>query len=508
MFFYQITNFQYIVNKNLNIQLPMETSTLCNTAPITPFVPTADNLWDVTKAAHVFRRLSFGSSQSEIDDALALTPSDFIDQLVDQAFSLAPTTTPPWGYWSLPDFADYDTENNAYIEAWRTQTGYDMFQNKLRDRLTFFWMNHFVTELDTYFYSPYMFQYYNINQTHALGNFRDFVRAIGTSGAMLFYLNGFQNTAANPNENYARELFELFTLGVDNNYTEEDIQFTAKALTGWNHWAEVGGAIYFDESTWNPSVKNIFGQAGLWKYDDVIDILFQQRSSEIATYICTKLYTFFVSYEVSDFARTEIIDVMAATFIDNDFELAPVLKQLFKSEHFFNERALGVIVKSPFDALFSFTKDTELTIDDTIVNGLIYYAAVLGQEMYEPVDVAGWQGDHDWISSSTLTGRWQVIELLSIYILNNYPEDLRNFAINISGDSNDPEFITSVIVDRLMSKEFYTASDYDVATDIFKGDVPQGYYDDGTWNLYWDTAPAQVAGLLIHLSKAPEFQLK
>lgn len=486
----------------------METATLCNTSPITPFIPSGDNLWDVKKASHAFRRLSYGASQSEIDDALSLSPSDFIDQLVDQALALEPTPAPPWGFWSIPDFADYDTQNNQYIEAWRLQTGYDMLQNKLRDRMTFFWMNHFVTQLDTYFYSPYMFQYYNINQTYAVGNFRDFVRAIGTSGAMLFFLNGFQNTAANPNENYARELFELFTLGVDNNYTEEDIQFAAKALTGWNHWDEVGGAIYFDESTWNSSIKNIFGQEGPWKYDDVIDILFAERQTEIATYICTKLYMFFVSHEVSDFASAEIIAPMATTFIANDFELGPVLKQLFKSEHFFDELAFGVMVKSPFDNLFNFSKDIEITIDDTIVNGLIYYAAVLGQEMYEPVDVAGWQGDHDWISSSTLTGRWQIIELLTFYVLSNYPEDLRNLAINLSGDSNDPEFITSVIVDRLMSKEFYTPSDYDIAIDIFKADVPQGYYDDGSWNLYWDTAPAQIAGLLIHLGKAPEFQLK
>ena len=128
--------------------------------------------------------------------------------------------------------------------------------------------------------------------------------------------------------------------------------------------------------------------------------------------------------------------------------------------------------------------------------------------MYEPVDVAGWQRDHDWISSSTLTGRWQVIELYAFYILSNFPEDLRNLALNLSGDSNDPEFITTVIADRLLGKPFHTLSDYEVAIDVFKGDVPQGYYDDGTWNLYWDTAPAQVAGLLIHLAKAPEFQLK
>lgn len=486
----------------------MEATTLCNTSPITPYVPTGDNPWDLNKAIHVSRRLAFGASQAQLDNALTMSPDAYIDLLVDEAVAMAPTPTPPWGYWNLTNFTDYDTQNNEYIDSWRRQTGYDLLQNRLRDRLTFFWMNHFVTELETYFYSPYMFQYYNINQTHAIGNFKDFVSDIGKSGAMLFYLNGFQNTRFEPNENYARELFELFTLGLDNNYTEVDIQFTAKALTGWNHWDEVGGEIYFEDSTWDPSVKNIFGQAGLWKYEDVIDILFEQRPTEIATFICTKLYKFFVSHEVSEFAQAEIIAPLANTFITSGFELAPVLRQLFKSEHFFDTLAQGVVVKSPFDFLFNFTTEAELTYNDAVVNGLNYYAAVLGQEMYEPVDVAGWQRDHDWISSSTLTGRWQVIELYAFYILSNFPEDLRNLALNLSGDSNDPEFITTVIADRLLGKPFHTLSDYEVAIDVFKGDVPQGYYDDGTWNLYWDTAPAQVAGLLIHLAKAPEFQLK
>jgi len=486
----------------------METTTVCNTAPITPYVPSADNLWDTKKVVHAYRRMTFGASQDQIDDALAMTPSEFVDTIVDAAVALPVTDAPTWGYWNFDNFTDYDTENQGFIEAWRLQTGYDLLQNGLRDRLTFFWMNHFVTELESYYYSPYMFQYYNLNQTYAIGNFQDFVRAIGTSGAMLFYLNGFQNTAGTPNENYARELFELFTLGLDNGYTETDIGFTAQALTGWNHWTVTGDAVYFDESTWNPGVKEIFGQAGVWKYDDVIDILFAQRSTQVATHICRKLYQFFVSHEVSEFAETDIIAAMATTFIDNNFELEPVLKQLFKSEHFFNELAAGVIVKSPFDFLYNFITEANITYNDAVINALIYYAAVLGQEMYEPVDVAGWQRDRSWISSSFLTGRWQVIELYTAYILANFPEDLRNLAINLSGDSNDPEFITTVIADHLMGKEFFTLSDYDIAIDIFKGDIPQGYYDDGTWNLYWDEAPAQVAGLLIHLSKAPEFQLK
>jgi len=486
----------------------METLTSCNVAPITPFTPTPSDLWDTKKVVHAFRRLAFGGSQDEIDSALSQSPGNFIDELVDNAFTLPPTSSPPWANWALSDFADFDTENQEFIESWYLQTGNDILSNKLRDRLTFFWMNHFVTQLETYFYSPYLFQYYNINQTHALGNFKEFVREIGTTPAMLIYLNGFQNSSFNPNENYARELYELFTLGLDNGYDEFDIGETAKALTGYNHWDEEGGAIYFDDITFNDSIKTIFGQEGNWNYDDVITILFEQRSTEVATHICKKLYRFFVSEDITDFVETNIITALVETFISNDFELVPVLKQLFKSQHFFNEESYGVIVKSPFDFVYNFITETEMSYDDEIIRNIIYIAGLLGQRLFDPVDVAGWQRDHTWINSSTLGGRWQALEYYIYYIFTTFPEELRTMAINLSGDSRDPAFITEVIVDRIMGKEFYTTEDYQIATDIFKGEIPQNYYDDLIWNLGWDTAPGQIATLLIHLTKAPELQLK
>jgi uncharacterized protein (DUF1800 family) len=112
---------------------------------------------------------------------------------------------------------------------------------------------------------------------------------------MLLMLNGFENTNNNPNENYARELFELFSLGENNGYTQQDIEETSRALTGYNHWDDYGGAIYFDESTYDNTLKTILGLTGNWGYDDVIDILFQQREDLIATFICEKLYRYFVS---------------------------------------------------------------------------------------------------------------------------------------------------------------------------------------------------------------------
>ncbi len=481
----------------------------CNEATLAPYTPSPQDPWNTVKINHVFRRLSFGAIQAVIDGVLSSNPDDFINDLVDTAVNLPVTPAPFWAYYSVDDYTDYQTENTQYINSWRIQAGNDIIDNGFRDRLSFFWMNHFVTELGVYGHAPYMYQYYNVLQTHALGNFREFTRAIGINSAMLLYLNGYENTNNNPNENYARELYELFTLGEGNGYTQNDIVETSRALTGYNHWVDPGDVIYFDSSTFDSGVKTIFGQTGNWGYDDVIDILFQERTSEIATYICTKIYKFFVSPSVDALIESMIIQPLAQTLIDNDFEMVPVFKQLFKSEHFFNERALGVVIKSPYDMMFNFSKETDFFYDNSIMNAFIYYGALMGQEMFDPPDVAGWQRDESWINTSTLTGRWTLLELYLTYLLDNgYEFSLVDFARELSNDSIDPYYITQVVINRLMSKELHTLADYDIATDIFKWDIPQNYYDEGLWNLSWSTAPYQCFLLLRHIATIPEFQLK
>ena len=481
----------------------------CNTATLTPYVPSGSNPWNISKVKHTFRRLGFSSSLQRQDDALSLSPGQLIDQLVDDAAGLPPTAAPPWGYWALSDFNDFDTENNQFIYEWRIQTGNDLVTEDLRGRLAFFWMNHFVTELEVYFYSPYMFQYYNLMQTHALGNFKTFVHEVGLSNAMLLYLNGFENTNFNPNENYARELFELFSMGEGSGYTQTDIIETSRALTGYNHWNEPGADIFFNASTFDDGQKTIFGQTGNWGYDDVIDILFEQQGEVIANFICEKLYKFFVSPSVDALIRQDIIAPMAQVMIDNDFELVPVLKLLFKSEHFYDERALGVVIKSPFDVILNYINETNFFYNDDIMDAFQYYAGLMGQKMYDPPDVSGWQRDETWINSSTLGARWGLMELYLNYLFSEgLDQSLVDLARELSNDSNDPEYITQVMVDHFMTKPLYTQNDYVIATDIFKWDVPQNYYDDGTWNLSWSSAPLQCLLLLVHIVKMPEFQLK
>lgn len=485
----------------------MEILTSCNVASIAPYIPNSGNPWNSSKIKHVYRRLAQGATEAEVNIALTDTPSQHIDSIIDDAITLPNTAAPVWGYWSFNDYTDYNGQSDEQRGQWYRQAEQDIRTKGLKGRLTFFWLNHFVTELEEYDHIPYMFQYWDLLQTHCLGNFKDFIRAIGTAPAMLLYLSGFENTKFAPNENYARELYELFSLGADIGYDQTDIVETSRALTGYNHWVDYGAPITFDNSTFDNTSKTIFGQTGNWGYDDVIDILFQEKATLIAPFICEKLYKYFVSPEINQ----SIVDEMATTFLASNFEIAPVLRQLFKSDHFFDTDAIGLVIKSPYDLTSIYYNETQFQYDDTtdnLANFTIYINETLGQDIFEPVDVAGWQRDQDWINTSTLTGRWLGMENLTWAFWNFDRDQFRQFAKNLTNNSNDPAFITQVIVDFFISKPLYTQEDYDNATDIFKWEVPQNYYDTGQWNLDWDSGDYQVLLLIHHIFRMPEFQLK
>ncbi len=485
----------------------------CNTATLDPYVPTIDNPWDIAKVNHLYRRLGFGVSHTDAQTALSKSPSQLIDELFDAALNTPLPPEPLWATWTNINYPEDGAERTIMKydqqDEWRKVYINQLLNNNLRDRLSFFWSNHFVTEFITYFCPSYLIQYTNALQTHALGNFKTFVREIGINNAMLRYLDGYRNYSNRPNENYARELYELFTLGEGNGYTEFDIVETARALSGYTLRTipdDNCSGFNFDSSKHDTGSKTIFDQTGNWGYDDVINILFDQRADTVAQFICAKLYAFFVHPEPPQ----DIINAMATTFINTNFEIVPVLKQLFKSEHFFNENAIGVIIKSPFDVILNFVNDTSLPLtDDMVVEALVNYCELCGQSLFNPVDVAGWERDKQWINTNLLMGRWFMMEYFLYYHLEHNPENFRSFAIDIAGaDNSDPSDVTRKIVDKLVPKGLFSEEDYQIATDIFKGDVPQNYYDDSIWNLMWTSAPTQVHMLLIHISKQPEFQLK
>lgn len=479
------------------------TVTNCATGTLDPYVPSPEKPWNSIRVQHLYRRMGFGATPAMVEQALSMDPLTVVDNIMMDALNLPLSPTPEWADWTTNDYDDFFPQRQEQFVEWVVQWMSEMIDFGFREKLALFWHNHFVTRFESYECPSYMYKYHKVLQENALGNFKDFVKSIGQTPAMLFFLNGLQNTNVSPNENYARELYELFTLGQDNGYTQEDITETARALTGWNGLIEFCGPVGFRFDLFDTGEKTIFGQTGNWGYDDVHDILFEQRTQEIAQFVCTKIYKHFVHPEPAP----EIIDAMAATFVENEFELAPVLDQLFKSEHFFDEYIIGTQVKSPVDFYINFLKEANLPFDTQILEAITYYTFLMGQELFSPVDVAGWPGNRSWINNNTLTGRWQTIDFLIFFMYENAPAVLVDFAKFLSNDSNDPVVVTQSIVDHFIGNGLNSVVAYDRATDVFKWEVPQNYYDQELWDLDWDTVPAQVALLLQHIARIPEFQL-
>ncbi|MCM5662007.1 DUF1800 domain-containing protein [Galbibacter mesophilus] len=484
----------------------MLAKTNCNVASLAPLgQPLEDK-----HILHLFRRAGFGTSFDTIQSHVGKTAEQLATEIIDEAINMPLTAEPEWAAWDNTFYPADGDESRAIkrtqINEWKEAYVNDLRVNNLRDRLSFFWHNHFVTELREYDCPSYLHEYITLLQTHSVGNFRTFVYDIGINNAMLKYLNGDKSGKGNPNENYARELYELFTLGEGIGYTEEDIKETARALTGYVKRDEGCGPILFNPNAFDTKTKTIFGLTGAWGYDDVIAILFEQRPQEIANFVCGKLYEFFVN----PMQIPAITQQLADTFIANDFELAPVLAQLFSSEHFYDDEARGVIIKSHFDVFFNFCNETGFqTTTDMVMDGE-NICRMIGQEMFNPVDVAGWQRDRDWIGPSTLIGRWKMLEFYIDETFGMDEDQFANLALDIAGGpaNIDPEDITRKIVDWFLPFGFHTPDDYNIAIDIFKNRVPQNYFDDGSWNLLSPSVPGQVFDLLQHLIKQPEFQLK
>ncbi len=462
---------------------------------------------------HLFRRIGFGIHYKQIEEYVGRNSNQVVNELLQQAVNQELNEPPTWLDWDIEAFENADVY--PYEELTITWM-MDMLSKGFRDKLTLFWSNHFVTEVDGYFEIPnFMYRYLDTLQRNALGNFKDFVLEIGLTGAMLLYLDGARNIAKDPNENYARELFELFTLGENNNYTEEDIREAARALTGWT--------LDPDEESYEPffvnwrhdkTEKTIFGQTGNWGYEEVIDLLFTYRRTEMATHICRKIYQEFVSETVDE----SIVEALAKTFEESNFELLPVFKQLFQSSHFFDASFVGTRVKPPTEFLLNFSKElgapiTEAFEDEegeefTFIHFFPWLSGEMGQFLLSPPNVAGWKGHNSWIDSSKISYRWSIVEWVIWFMYENLPDSLVEMARTLSDDSKSPDAVCAALMNYFTPQGIYDLVHFEAAVKAFRTDfIPDYYYDNEIWSLDWEDAPFQVTLLLLHLVRQPEFQL-
>ena len=474
---------------------------------MTPYSPSKNKPWTAKQINLVVRRLGFGCSLSDIDLHLNSTPESLIDDIVDGASNMEVTTAPEWSQWDNKQFNKSVNNKNYYHTIWQRQAFKDIINNGFRERLTLFWSNHFVVEYKDVNQPAYLYQYYALIQSHALGNFKTFVSEMGLVPAMLRYLNGFENKKNSPNENYARELYELFTLGEGNGYIQEDITETARALTGYNRFKTYLGVIEFNENSFDKGSKTIFGRSGNWGYNDVIDILFEEKKDLIANFICNKIYRYFVSPQLN----SSVVSAMAETFKQNEFELKPVLKQLFKSEHFFDSVNSNVIIKSPIDLMLGLHHSLSFEYKDNVDLELNFRnkCREMGQEVFSPVDVAGWQGNHDWINSETLPKRWEFADYLLIKYWQKNKNQFKTFIQSLVGsDQTDLRVIVTQLKDFMFCPYEIKEEEMTDAINTFMGEVPESYFEDGTWSLNSNSVPKQVYDLMRFFITLPEFQLK
>lgn len=270
-------------------------------------------------------------------------------------------------------------------------------EEALRERMTLFWANHFVCRGQNIFHIE---QYTNLLRKNALGDFRFFVKEVAHSASMLKYLNAKQNKKQNPNENFARELMELFTLGIGN-YSEKDIKEAARAFTGWSH--KNNGDFILRNKFHDYGKKTFFGESGKFDGDEIIDIILKQK--QCAIFICTKIYNYFVNTTNNQKHVKELAEV----FYKN-YNIKETMKHLFSSKWFYNKENIGTKIKSPLDLLTSINAVVKFKFNKP--KQLLYTQKLLNQILLYPENVAGWKGGKDWIDSNTLMLRLKLPSIL------------------------------------------------------------------------------------------------
>lgn len=270
---------------------------------------------------------------------------------------------------------------------------------QLREKMSFFWHGHFACRSNNAYFSQNLV---NIVRTNALGNFGEMLKAVSKTPAMLQFLNNQQNRKGKPNENFAREVMELFTLG-RGNYTEKDIKEAARSFTGWGF--DKTGEFAFRKNTHDDADKTFMGQTGNFDGDDILNILL--KKPETATFITKKIYHYFVNENVDETK----IKYLSSRFLKTNYDIAKLLEDIFTSEWFYEPQNIGNKIKSPIELLAGIRRYLPLTLDND--DAQLLFEKVLGQILFYPPNVAGWAGGKSWIDSSTLMVRLQIPQVLS-----------------------------------------------------------------------------------------------
>lgn len=493
---------------------------------------------------HLLKRTMFGAAKADIDAFTGKTLTEVVNTLLT-----APTAIPSPPLKNYTDKSDGSTDGVAAGTTWVTSKENGNFNGERRsslrswwigniinqektifEKMVLFWHNHFATEnIDTA--SILGYDYVMLLRKYALGNFKDFTKEMTFNPQMLRYLNGYLNSKTAPDENYARELQELFTVGKgpDSLYTEGDVKAGARLLTGWRIRqveSPVGSGKWVYETYFSPSAhdtglkqfssfynnKTITGKTSNTEadaraeFDEMLNMIFS--NPETAKYLCRKLYNFFIYYDIDADIETNVITPLADIFRQANYDIKPVLKALLMSEHFFDAANKGCLIKSPVDYVVSIAREFNMEIPkaDTLNEQYAAWnvfggernngASIQGQNLGNPPSVSGWAAYYQfpvfhefWINTDSFPKRVSFVDkfLTNTGIgLGNGKKlyiDVLKFTDQFGADAGDPNKLIAAVLELLyrvpVSEKFKA-----YAKNILLSGQTSDYYWTDAWNAY------------------------
>jgi uncharacterized protein (DUF1800 family) len=535
------------------------------TAPVVQAPPPNGGLaafsgsWTENEVIHLLKRTLFGAAKPDIDYFKTRTFQQSVDEILNPS---APFPDPPLKEYAITaadtniaqgttwvsDPSTDGTVNNLRIASFKKWwMGVMVNQDRsVREKMTLFWHNHFSTETNVIGNAQFIYKHHALLRANALGNFKALVRAVTIDPGMLVYLNGERNTKNAPDENYGRELQELFCCGkgAGSLYTEEDVRAAAQVLTGWKNDAATLTSSFDSKrhdvtnKTFSSFYSNTVIQgkntptAGDEELDDMLTMIF--ATQEVAKYICRRLYRWFVYYDIDDTVEANIILPLATLMRNNNYEILPVLNTLLKSEHFFDALARGCLIKSPVELVagacrefgVAFQPSSDYVSNYGFYNYLANWSANMQQNIGDPPDVSGWKAYYqapqfyeNWINSDTLPKRNQFTDTMvnNGYTFNGkkISIDAAEFAKTLS-NPGEPNVLIDDITKIIYRIDISAASKAQLKTDILLGGQTSDYYWTDAWNLFISdptnlsnatTVKNRLRDLLKYLMDLSEYQL-
>ncbi len=505
---------------------------------LSPYV----GVFGTSELVHLLDRTLFGINRSDLN----FFKNQSLEQVVNSLLVQAPAPLPPVNVyndtnvtdpnvpvgstWVNAPYTDGTINARRYTSFKAWWTGLLLNQNRsITEKMSLFWHNHFATETVDVGDARFVYKHHALLRANALGNVKSLVKQITLDPAMLRYLNGYLNTKTAPDENYARELQELFTLGKGPNskYTEDDVRAAARVLTGYRTDA-TNISSTFDPSrhdTGNKQFSAFYnnqviigktGAQGASELDELLDMIFAQE--EVSLYICRRLYCFFVYYDIDAAAESQVIVPMARILRQNNYEIKPALAALFSSEHFFDVLNRGCMIKSPVDMVIGTCRQYGIVFpnaqSDTQNAYLMWdyiraQCSSMQQNLGDPPNVAGWPAYYQeplfyrlWINSDTLPKRNQFLDLM---IGQGYSRNGKKIVIDpvaFASQFSAPENPNILINESL--ELMYNQSVSQQLKDFLKGILLSGQLNDYYWTNAWNdhkNNPSNVSAKNIVLSR-------